>query len=136
VEQRGAPGEVYDTPASEFVHRFLGTVNEIPAEIRDGRIYVGSVELNTTTALDRSQPVTALVRPHDLEIRRGADGLQASVRSVRVLGPLVRLELDAEGQPGGEPLLAEISRERQHADAFQAGERVALKPRRYELHNR
>jgi sulfate transport system ATP-binding protein len=136
VEQRGVPGEVYDTPATEFVHRFLGSVNEIPTVARDGRVFLGSEELTTVGALDRTQSVTALVRPHDLEIRRSADGLQAKVRSVRVLGPLVRLELDPLGQSQGEPLLAEISRERQHLDGFVAGEQVALKARRYELHNR
>ncbi|MCC5989718.1 MAG: ABC transporter ATP-binding protein [Pararhodobacter sp.] len=34
IEQVGAPQEVYNTPASEFVARFLGAANILPAEAR------------------------------------------------------------------------------------------------------
>ncbi len=45
IEQTGIPGEVYDLPSSAFVHRFLGQVNELPVQWRDGRAYVGPLDI-------------------------------------------------------------------------------------------
>ncbi|MGH8284825.1 MAG: sulfate/molybdate ABC transporter ATP-binding protein, partial [Steroidobacteraceae bacterium] len=73
IEQRGTAQAVYDAPASEFVHRFLGSVNEI----EPGR----------------------LVRPHDIEMRRQGDGLAGRVRSLRVVGPLVHVFVDLADAP-------------------------------------
>ena len=41
IEQTGIPGEVYDLPASAFVHRFLGQVNQLPVSWRNGRAHIG-----------------------------------------------------------------------------------------------
>jgi len=75
IEQVGAPRDVYDQPASEFVMGFLGPVSKI-----DGR----------------------LVRPHDVTISVvPLDGaVEAMVKRVVHLGFEVRLELElSDGQP-------------------------------------
>jgi len=72
IEQVGAPRDVYDQPASEFVMGFLGPVSEI-----DGR----------------------LVRPHDVSIALAPlDGaVEAMVKRVVHLGFEVRIELEVSG---------------------------------------
>ncbi|MGQ0836672.1 MAG: sulfate/molybdate ABC transporter ATP-binding protein [Gammaproteobacteria bacterium] len=101
IEQRGTAQAVYDAPASEFVHRFLGSVNEI----EPGR----------------------LVRPHDIEMRRQGDGLAGRVRSLRVVGPLVHVFVDLTDAPANsDPVFVEIGRDEQRREAFREGESVTL----------
>jgi sulfate transport system ATP-binding protein len=72
IEQVGAPRELYDTPANEFVMSFLGPV----ARLGDG-----------------------LVRPHDLVLRTDPDGIgvEAQISRIVHLGFEVRVELDLAG---------------------------------------
>jgi sulfate/thiosulfate transport system ATP-binding protein len=135
IEQCGIPGEIYDLPTSAFVHRFLGQVNELPVRMRQGRAHVGplDISLNAAAASDGGNSI-ALIRPHEIEIGPEAAGWSASVLAVRVIGPIVRLELCAEGQSVSEPLEAEISRERYEAERFSVGQKVGLRFRRWQVY--
>ena len=127
IEQAGIPGEVYDAPQSAYVHRFLGQVNELPVRWEDGRALVGPLDITDTAALNSwanehaSPHHIALVRPHEIEVGGESDGWRAVVRDVRVIGPIVRVELCADGHPASEPLEAEISRERFDVDKVPRG---------------
>jgi sulfate transport system ATP-binding protein len=135
IEQSGVPSEVYDLPTSAFVHRFLGQVNELPVQVRGGRAYVGPIDISSTAPVtDGAASHIALIRPHEIEIGPEAAGWPAIVTAVRVIGPIVRLELCAEGQPVNEPLEAEISRERFEGERFGAGQRVGLRFRRWQVY--
>jgi sulfate transport system ATP-binding protein len=135
IEQSGIPGEVYDLPASAFVHRFLGQVNELPVNWRDGRAHLGPLDITGDTSADlRGSPRIALIRPHEIDIGAATAGWPAVVRDVRVIGPIVRIELCAEGQSIHEPLEAEISRERFEVEKFHAGQKVGLKFRRWQVY--
>jgi sulfate transport system ATP-binding protein len=72
IEQVGAPRELYDTPANEFVMGFLGPVARL-----DG----------------------GLVRPHDLVLRTDPDGVgvEAQISRIVHLGFEVRVELELDG---------------------------------------
>jgi len=103
VEQVGSPDDVYEHPASEFVYRFLGDVN-----LFHGR----------------------LVRPHDVELARtaqGAGAVPATVRHVRPRGAVVHLELDRLDE--GEAIDVEVARERYLELALQKGDLVYVAPR-------
>jgi sulfate/thiosulfate transport system ATP-binding protein len=156
IEQSGVPSEVYDLPTSAFVHRFLGQVNELPVQVRDGRAYVGPIDISPVAggkavaadgrdvaagleadgAASNSEPAHtfALIRPHEIEIGPESVGWPATVAAVRVIGPIVRLELCATGQPANEPLEAEISRERYEAERFVVGQKVGLRFRRWQVY--
>jgi sulfate transport system ATP-binding protein len=134
IEQFGVPSEVYDLPTSAFVHRFLGQVNELPVQLRDGRAFVGPLEISATTDASAAANSIALVRPHEIEIGAATDGWPAVVVAVRVIGPIVRLELCAEGQPAHEPLEAEISRERHERAGYSVGQKVGLRFRRWQVY--
>ena len=135
IEQFGVPSEVYDLPTSAFVHRFLGQVNELPVQLRDGHAYLGPIDISPAAApLAGSAGNIALIRPHEIEIGPAATGWPATVASVRVIGPIVRLELCAEGRPVNEPLEAEISRERYEGEHFTVGQKVGLRFRRWQVY--
>jgi sulfate transport system ATP-binding protein len=142
IEQHGIPGEIYDAPSSAFVHRFLGQVNELPvSRTRDGGLRIGELAIDAPPTAasaraagdDLGQQI-ALVRPHEIELRREPGGWRASVVAVRVIGPIVRIDLAAEGRPAHAPLEAEISRERYALDRFAVGESVSLRLRGWQLY--
>jgi sulfate transport system ATP-binding protein len=135
IEQSGVPGEIYDFPTSAFVHRFLGQVNEMPVQLRDGRAYLGPIDIAPADALKTgSADNIALIRPHEIEIGPAGLGWPAVVVAVRVIGPIVRLELCADGQPVNEPLEAEISRERYEGERISVGQRVGVRFRRWQIY--
>ncbi|MDX6226181.1 MAG: sulfate/thiosulfate transport system ATP-binding protein [Frankiales bacterium] len=74
VEQAGAPRELYDEPASEFVMSFLGPVTRFQGQ---------------------------QVRPHDLVLHPEVQGaaIGAVVKRVTRLGFEVRVDMEAEGEP-------------------------------------
>ena len=134
IEQSGVPGEVYDQPASAFVHRFLGQVNELAVQRRDGRAHLGPIDISSDPSAASAESGIALVRPHDIDVGRSGGGWPATVGAVRLVGPIVRLELRAEGRATHEPLEAEISRERFEAERFRVGEAVSLCFRRWQIY--
>jgi sulfate transport system ATP-binding protein len=82
LEQVGAPRELYDRPASDFVMGFLGPVTRL-----EGRP----------------------VRPHDVVVspRPSGGALEATVRRVTLLGFEVRAELVTAS---GEPVVVQLTR--------------------------
>jgi hypothetical protein len=51
-----------------------------------------------------------------------------------MIGPIVRIDLAAEGRAAHEPLEAEISRERYALDRFAVGDSVGLRLRAWQLY--
>ena len=100
IEQVGAPEEVYDAPANDFVMGFLGPVSKLAGK---------------------------LVRPHDvtvsLEPREGA--LEAMVSRVVHLGFEVRVELEL---PGGEHARAQLTRAQTAELELKRGDIVYVRP--------
>ena len=45
IEQIGTPGEVYDHPATAFVHGFIGESIVLPVDVRDGGVRLGGKAL-------------------------------------------------------------------------------------------
>jgi len=158
IEQSGIPGEVYDVPASAFVHRFLGQVNQLPVTWRDGRAHLGPLDITHAPAAGTvpsgdgvsgggrasaggaasmaggAREEIALVRPHEIDIGDARVGWPAVVSDVRIIGPIVRVELCAEGQPNHEPFEAEVSRERFEEQRYHVGQKVGVRFRRWQVY--
>jgi len=135
IEQSGIPGDVYDLPRSAYVHRFLGQVNELRVQWHEGRAHIGPIDITGDPALDSyGSDRIALIRPHEIDVGGEAVGWLATVRDVRVIGPIVRLELCADGRPPNEPLEAEVSRERFDLERFHIGQRVGVRFRRWQVY--
>ena len=131
VEQRGTAQEIYDAPATPFVHRFVGTTQELPAERRNGEVRVGPLAPVRSVGPDGA--LAAVVRPHDVTVGRGGSGWAGSVVGVRVVGGLVHVEVQLEGR-AGDPLVAELSRELFEREGFRVGEAVRVELRRFRLY--
>ena len=100
VEQVGAPREIYDEPATEFVMGFVGPVSRLGSR---------------------------LVRPHDvtvsLEPRQG--GIEAMIKRVIHLGFEVRVEVEL---PGGAEARAQLTRAQAEHLEVSAGDIVYVIP--------
>jgi iron(III) transport system ATP-binding protein len=96
LEQVGTPEEVYSRPASEWVAGFLGEIEVLPGEVRDG---VARCELGSLRApASPDGPVQVRVRPESLAVGTsgpgaGGSGAPAVVVSRRFYGHDQLLEL-------------------------------------------
>ncbi len=128
IEQVGSPTEIYDQPATPFVYQFLGNVNSLPCQIRNGQAAIGSLVMPAPTygGVVNAAGV-AFVRPHDLLLSRPGEGggTFAVVRHVTVLGPVVRVELSLDDHI----VEAETTRQRYSELGLAPGQRVLLWPR-------
>ncbi len=99
ADQIATPRDIYNSPATEFVASFVGTLNRLPAEVIDapaGKIRVGASELVLDRALTPGS-VTLAARPE--AFRMAPSGIAATVTGVEFLGALVSVSADVAGTP-------------------------------------
>ncbi len=123
VEQLGTPTEVYRTPTTAFVARFVGSMNELPAQVA-GTDAVTVLDLVVPTpgasALSAGASATLLVRPEDLVIsERGLVGTVASI-TFQGASTLVGVRLDVLDR------LVSVDVGQGAADHLTIGDRVAV----------
>lgn len=127
IEQVGSPEEVFHRPNTEFVVRFLGSVNLFHGRIESGKAVFGPWEIHSPGAHAQDGAAARLfVRPHELDIRRdtpGPDTASAMVRRIHSAGPYVKVELELDS---GETLLVELSHERHQSIRPVIGEKVLV----------
>ncbi len=137
VEQIGAPGDVYNHPASPFVYGFLGNVNLFHGRISGGVLQAGSAAFAAPQHGDLvDTDGVGYVRPHDLDVERyinedssdTSQGIVARLKRVHAIGPLAQLELERDDS--AELLEALIPNERFAALGLKAGDMVLVKPKR------
>ncbi len=99
IVQVGAPEALYFSPATRFVATFFGEVNVLPARVSAGRASTPFGLVEATGLPDGVADV--LVRAQGLLIARAAQGAgQAVVRSARILGATLLLELEPAASTG------------------------------------
>ncbi|SHG42769.1 sulfate/molybdate ABC transporter ATP-binding protein [Massilia sp. CF038] len=132
VEQLGAPGDVYNNPASPFVYGFLGNVNLFHGRVHEGVLASGDASF---TVPDHAQVQDgkgiAYVRPHDLDIDRyvaGGEGIVVKLRRAHAIGPLAQLDL--ERADNAELIEAVIPNERFSQLQVREGDTLLVRPRR------
>jgi putative spermidine/putrescine transport system ATP-binding protein/spermidine/putrescine transport system ATP-binding protein len=129
IEQLGAPRDVYERPATEFVANFLGASNLFDAvaigpeadgtmvEARGGRFRISDKNHPTGRRLRLA------IRPERVRVAPdGAPGLPAIVREVVYKGAAMHLFLES----GGALLLAFLQNDAAPASAWSPGQRVSL----------
>jgi sulfate transport system ATP-binding protein len=130
IEQIGTPGEVYDKPATAFVHGFIGESIVLPVEVRDGRVRLGGKALNLAADGAACGASKLFVRRHDMQLGPPGSGIfEGAVRHVRTFGPIQRAEVALSGE--GDETLIEIDAPRDRE--LQPGEIVGLQPKRYRI---
>jgi len=129
IEQIGTPRDVYQRPATAFVHEFIGESIVIAVSVEhdavlyDGKpIGIDAPEISTGAA-------RLFIRPYDISIvaPEGA-ALCGTVRYIHGLGPARRVEiaLGAEKQP----IEVDVPRSQE----LTAGQQVGLVPHRYRIY--
>jgi sulfate transport system ATP-binding protein len=128
IEQVGSPGEVYDSPATAFVHGFIGESIMLPVEVRDGTVRLNGKALDIHPQGVASGDVTLYVRRHDMQISAAGSGaLQGQITHVRSFGPIQRAEVALS--EGAAVIEIDAPRDRE----LSPGDIVGLQPRRYRI---
>jgi sulfate/thiosulfate transport system ATP-binding protein len=130
IEQIGTPGDVYDDPATAFVHGFIGESVVLPVEVRDGRIRYGDTPLDLELHGAPSGRSKLFIRRHDIAIGPpGSGAFEGAVKRVRAFGPTQRADIVLNA--AGNDTLIEIDAPRD--GLLKAGDIVGLQPRRYRI---
>ncbi len=130
IEQIGTPGEVYDNPATSFVHSFIGESIVLPVQVNDGRVSLGDKVLNLEPRGASSGPSNLFIRRHDVSlVAPGSGVVDGDVKRVRAFGPTQRA--DVALHVGGGETLIEIDAPRDRD--LKPGDVVSLQPRRYRI---
>ena len=128
IVQIGTPGEVYDNPATAFVHGFIGESIMLPVEVRDGCVRLGGKTLNIAADGAPSGASKLFVRRHDMQVGPAGSGtLEGAVRHVRTFGPIQRVEVALS--EGAAVIEIDAPRDRE----LRTGDIVGLQPRRYRI---
>ncbi len=130
IEQVGSPGEVYDNPATAFVHDFIGETIALPGEVKGGALYLGGLPLGLDPQGVADGPARILARPHDVDLADpSSTAISGKVLSVRTFGPTRRADVELSGSSG--PVIVEAAVP--HGQDLAPGTQVGLKPRRYKV---
>ncbi|HEX8771566.1 MAG TPA: sulfate ABC transporter ATP-binding protein [Acidimicrobiales bacterium] len=101
IEQVGRPEDLYDRPANEFVMRFLGAVTNLEGK---------------------------LVRPHDIEVLRGAESGTVAARIERLVRLGFEVRVEAVASDTGEPVSVQLTRAQAESLDLGRGSEVHLRP--------
>ena len=95
LEQVGAPREVYEQPANEFVARFIGVMNILELEVQNGVAKCNELEF-PNHGLSKGQKMRIGFRPYAVQVSSdlSAYRYQAVLRHTYFLGVMLRLELE------------------------------------------
>ncbi|HTF00360.1 MAG TPA: TOBE-like domain-containing protein, partial [Bradyrhizobium sp.] len=130
IEQIGTPGEVYDHPATAFVHGFIGESIVLPVDISDGCVRLGGKALNIAANGAASGASKLFVRRHDMQIGpAGSGALDGAVQRVRSFGPIQRAEVALSAGECATVIEIDAPRDRE----LQTGDIIGLQPRRYRI---
>jgi sulfate transport system ATP-binding protein len=129
IEQIGTPGEVYDRPATAFVHSFIGESIVLPVNVSDGRVWVGDQALNIKPNGAAPGPSQLFVRRHDMQVAPPGGGLRGSVRYVRTFGAIQRADIALSAGDGETLIEIDTPRDRQ----LKLGDVVELQPTRFRI---
>jgi sulfate/thiosulfate transport system ATP-binding protein len=128
IEQVGSPGDVYDSPASAFVHGFIGESIMLPVEVAGGTVHLNGQPLELAADGIAAGASTLFVRRHDMLIGPAGSGpLQGAVTHVRSFGPVQRAEIALA--ESATTIEIDAPRDRD----LRIGEAIGLRPRRYRI---
>jgi sulfate/thiosulfate transport system ATP-binding protein len=131
VEQIGAPQEVYEKPTNEFVARFVGVMNIMELEVRNGMARHEELEFPAHGLAD-GQKMRIGFRPYAVQVSADdrAYRYRAVLRRTYFLGVMLRLEMEL---PSGLVLRSRISKEDYARLGLADGRTVSFQIRSYRI---
>lgn len=133
IAQVGTPEEIYQQPATEFVARFVGSMNLLPAEVLSHRsLMLGRKEVQVPMVLPVCDRGTLGFRPESVQLQAAPFGLnrdenlvfQARLDQVHFMGAFVRLEMTLDQDLP--PLHVDMPLEQLHSQKPAVGESLWL----------
>jgi putative spermidine/putrescine transport system ATP-binding protein len=108
MEQVGTPFQIYNTPSTEFVARFVGTLNILPGRVVDAagsRVLVAGQDLRVGSPITggNGAEVSVALRPEAISLASASvDGnrLSGHVADVTFLGSIVRIRVRLDDGSG------------------------------------
>ena len=97
IQQVGAPGAIYETPANKTVADFIGLVNFIPAAASDERVNIPALGLTIPPVPGVSGQAIAAVRPEHIALTNDDGGLTGTVLHKFYLGDAVDWRIEVGG---------------------------------------
>jgi sulfate transport system ATP-binding protein len=134
LEQVGAPREVYDQPANEFVARFIGVMNVLELEVKKGLARIGELEF-PAHGQSEGQKLRIGFRPYAVQISSDLTQYRyhAVLRHTFFLGIMLRVELEL---PSGLVIRARMSKEEYANQGLEDGREVSFQIRQYRVLDR
>jgi sulfate/thiosulfate transport system ATP-binding protein len=131
LEQVGTPREVYEHPANEFVARFIGVMNVLEAEVRDGTARVEEIEFPAHDLKD-GEKLRIGFRPYAVQVSPDLTAFRyhAVLRRTFFLGVLLRVELEL---PSGLTIRARMTKEEYAQHGLEDGREVSFQIRQYRV---
>src|SRR5438876_2642502 len=131
LEQVGTPREVYEQPANEFVARFIGVMNALELEVREGFARLGELEFPAPGEAE-GKKVRIGFRPYEVLISGDLTQFRyhAVLRRTFFLGIMLRVELEL---PSGLVVRARMSKEDYTQQALEDGKEVSFQIRQYRV---
>jgi sulfate transport system ATP-binding protein len=131
VEQIGAPQEVYEKPTNEFVARFVGVMNIMELEVRNGMARHEELEFPSHGLAD-GQKMRIGFRPYAVQVSAddSAYRYRAILRRTYFLGVMLRLEMEL---PSGLILRSRLSKEDYARLGLADGQTVSFQIRSYRI---
>jgi sulfate/thiosulfate transport system ATP-binding protein len=129
IEQIGTPQEVYERPATAFVHEFIGESIVLPITVADGVARFGGAPTGLDPQGLRSGDGRLFVRPYDMAVVPLAGAaFEGRVTRIHGLGPARRIEVALHSEAG-----AVIEIDVPRSGELAPGQTVGLKPRTYRI---
>ncbi len=131
LEQVGTPREVYEQPANEFVARFIGVMNILEPEVRDGVARIGELEF-PTPGRPEGQKLRIGFRPYAVRISPDLTQYRyhAVLRHTFFLGVMLRVELELRS---GLTIRARMSKEEYASHELADGREVSFEIHQYRV---
>jgi len=131
LEQIGAPREVYEQPANEFVARFIGVMNVLDTEVLGGVARVSELQFPAEGQVDGTR-LRIGFRPYAVQISPDLSlyPYRAVLSHTFFLGIMLRLELEL---PSGLILRSRMTKEEYAQLGLEDGREVSLQIRNYRV---
>jgi sulfate transport system ATP-binding protein len=131
LEQVGAPREVYEQPANEFVALFIGVMNVLDTEVKDGIARIGELQFPAHDQPDGTR-LRIGFRPYAVQCSTDLSlyPYRAVLRHTFFLGVMLRLEFELAS---GLKLRSRMTKEEYAQLGLEEGREVSLQIRNYRV---
>jgi sulfate transport system ATP-binding protein len=131
LQQVGAPREVYEQPANEFVALFIGVMNVLDTEVREGVARIGELQFPAHDQPDGTR-LRIGFRPYAVQVSTDLTlyPYRATLRHTFFLGVMLRLEFELAS---GLKLRSRMTKEEYAQLGLEDGKEVSLQVRNYRI---